>query len=58
MAGEDAKRLKAGTVEPAGRYGRYGYRRIAALLRRADWSGCDRRQRRYDRLCLRLTTRP
>jgi len=55
VAGEDAKRLTAGTIEPAGRY---GYRTIAALLRRADWSGCDRRQRRYDRLCLRLTARP
>ena len=34
---DDEERLVADIVELARRYGRYGYRRIAALLRRAGW---------------------
>jgi transposase InsO family protein len=35
---EDEARLTAEIIELAKRYGRYGYRRIAALLRNAGWS--------------------
>jgi transposase InsO family protein len=35
---DDEARLTADIVELAKRYGRYGYRRIAALLRDAGWS--------------------
>jgi len=34
---DDEERLAARTVELATRYGRYGYRRITALLRREGW---------------------
>ena len=34
---DDEAALTAGIVELARRYGRYGYRRVAALLRRAGW---------------------
>jgi transposase InsO family protein len=34
---DDEAALTADIVELARRYGRYGYRRIAALLRRAGW---------------------
>jgi hypothetical protein len=34
---EDAERLTADVIELARRYGRYGYRKIAALLRDAGW---------------------
>ena len=34
---EDEVRLTADIVELATTYGRYGYRRIAALLREAGW---------------------
>jgi len=37
-AAEDEAALTADTVEPAKRHGRYGYRRITALLRDAGWS--------------------
>lgn len=33
----DEDRLVAGMIELARQYGRYGYRRIAALLRDAGW---------------------
>jgi putative transposase len=35
---DDEERLTADIVELARRYGRYGYRRIAALLRDAGWA--------------------
>jgi putative transposase len=34
---EDEERLTADIVELAQQYGRYGYRKIAELLRRAGW---------------------
>jgi putative transposase len=43
---EDAKRLTADIVELARQYGRYGYRKIAALLRHAGWSVSDGRVER------------
>ena len=35
---DDEARLTAEIVEPAKRFGRYGHRRIAALLRNAGWA--------------------
>jgi putative transposase len=35
---EDAERLTADVIELARQYGRYGYRKIAALLRQAGWT--------------------
>jgi putative transposase len=43
---EDAGRLTADVVELARQYGRYGYRKIAALLRQAGWSVSDTRVER------------
>ncbi len=43
---EDAERLTADVIELARQYGRYGYRRIAALLRQAGWSVSDGRVER------------
>ena len=43
---EDEERLTAGIVELARQYGRYGYRKIAALLRRAGWLVNDKRVER------------
>ena len=43
---EDAKRLTADIIELARQYGRYGYRKIAALLRQAGWSVSDGRVER------------
>ena len=40
---EDEARLVADMIELARRYGRYGYRRVAALLRDAGWSVSDGR---------------
>jgi putative transposase len=40
---EDEERLVADMIELARQYGRYGYRRIAALLRDAGWSVSDGR---------------
>jgi putative transposase len=37
MGRDDEERLTADIVELARQYGRYGYRKIAALLRRAGW---------------------
>ena len=34
---EDEERLTADLIELARQYGRYGYRKIAELLRRAGW---------------------
>ena len=34
---EDEDRLTQAIIELASQYGRYGYRRITALLQRADW---------------------
>ena len=43
---EDAERLSADVVELARQYGRYGYRKVAALLRQAGWSVSDGRVER------------
>jgi putative transposase len=43
---EDAKQLSADVVELARQYGRYGYRKVAALLRQAGWSVSDGRVER------------
>lgn len=43
---EDEDRLTADIIELARQYGRYGYRRIAALLRQAGWSVNDKRVER------------
>ena len=40
---EDEERLVADMIELARLYGRYGYRRVAALLRDAGWSVSDGR---------------
>jgi len=47
---EDQDRLTQAIIELASQYGRYGYRRITALLRRADWHvGKDRVERIWRR---------
>jgi len=46
----DEDQLVADMIELARRYGRYGYRRIAALLRDAEWSVNDKRVERLWRL--------
>ena len=43
---EDAERLTADVTELAHQYGRYGYRKVAALLRQAGWSVSDGRVER------------
>jgi putative transposase len=43
---EDTERLTANVIELARKYGRYGYRKIAALLRQAGWSISDGRVER------------
>jgi putative transposase len=47
---EDEARLVADMIELARQYGRYGYRRIAALLRDAGWQINDKRVERLWRL--------
>jgi putative transposase len=46
---EDGEQLTADVIALAGQYGRYGYRKIAALLRRAGWSVSDGRIERNGR---------
>jgi putative transposase len=41
---EDEQRLTADIIELARHYGRYGYRKIAELLRRAGWTINDKLQ--------------
>jgi putative transposase len=43
---EDEERLTADIIELARQYGRYGYRKIAALLRQAGWTINDKRVER------------
>ncbi|MGE0056153.1 MAG: IS3 family transposase [Hyphomicrobium sp.] len=43
---EDEERLTADTIELARQYGRYGYRKISALLRDAGWLVNDKRVER------------
>lgn len=43
---DDEERLVADMIELARQYGRYGYRRIAALLRNAGWQVNDKRVER------------
>jgi putative transposase len=43
---EDEERLTADIIEPAQRYGRYGYRKVAGLLRQAGWIINDKRVER------------
>ena len=40
---DDEERLTADIVELARQYGRYGYRKIAALLRDSGWLVNDKR---------------
>jgi transposase InsO family protein len=42
----DEERLRADIIELARQYGRYGYRKIAALLRQAGWTVNDKRVER------------
>ena len=46
---DDEERLTADIVELARQYGRYGYRKIAALLRDAGWLINDKRVERISR---------
>ena len=46
MGRADEERLIADMIELARQYGRYGYRRIAALLRDAGWQVNDKRVER------------
>nr|WP_232478952.1 IS3 family transposase [Roseomonas rosulenta] len=46
---EDEERLTADIIELAKRYGRYGYRRITALLRGAGWTVNRKRVERIRR---------
>jgi len=43
---EDEERLVGDMIELARQYGRYGYRRVAALLRNAGWHVNDKRVER------------
>ena len=43
---EDEQRLTADIIELARQYGRYGYRKIAELLRQAGWTINDKRVER------------
>jgi transposase InsO family protein len=43
---DDEERLRADLIELARRYGRYGYRKISALLREAGWRVHDKRGER------------
>jgi putative transposase len=43
---EDEERLTADIIELARQYGRYGYRKVAALLRDAGWLVNDKRVER------------
>jgi putative transposase len=43
---EDTERLTADVIELARQYGRYGYRKVAALLRQTGWSVSDGRVER------------
>ena len=45
-AADDEERLTADIIELASQYGRYGYRKIAALLRHAGWLVNDKRVER------------
>src|SRR5262249_56198679 len=44
--GEEEERLTADIIELARQYGRYGYRKIAELLRQAGWTINDKRVER------------
>ena len=46
MGREDEERLTADIIELARQYGRYGYRKIAELLRNAGWVVNDKRVER------------
>ena len=43
---DDEERLTADIIELARQYGRYGYRKVAALLRQAGWTINDKRVER------------
>jgi HTH-like domain len=43
---DDERRLTADIIELARQYGRYGHRKVAALLRQADWTINDKRVER------------
>src|SRR5258708_17256956 len=46
---DDEQRLTADIIELARQYGRYGYRKIAELLRQAGWTINDKRVERIRR---------
>ncbi|MFT5508476.1 MAG: hypothetical protein ACI89J_001551 [Hyphomicrobiaceae bacterium] len=48
----DEERLTADIIELARQYGRYGYRRVAELLRRSGWHVNDKRPSRRRVACL------
>jgi transposase InsO family protein len=55
---DDEAALTADVLELAGRYGRYGYRRITALLRDAGWAVNRKRvERIWRRECLKVPRR-
>ncbi len=43
---EDEEQLRADLIELARQYGRYGYRKISAMLREAGWLVNDKRVER------------
>ena len=51
---EDEERLTADIIELARQYGRYGYRKIAELLRQAGWTINDKR---VERIWQRMVSR-
>ena len=56
---DDEERLIADMVELTRQYGRYGYRRIAALLRDSGWQINDKRvERLWRREGLKVRVRP
>ncbi len=50
----DEERLVADMIELIRQYDRYGYRRIAALLRDASWEVDDKRVERLDLVMFRV----
>ena len=54
---EDEERLVGDMIEFARQYGRYGYRRVAALLRSTGWHVNDKRPSRRRFACLPVNDR-
>ena len=51
---DDEQRLTADIIELARQYGRYGYRKIAELLRQAGWTINDKRVERIDHISVEM----